>query len=366
MSRSCATNEQDSSSVEPNIETLESLWAAHPLRTPRNRAFRLLRESPTREGFQGHFFRVGMEPGCEFSARGYFKRERLSLPGPLFGKLPLLSAKAIELVSDSLVGIGQGSLPALVAVLAASGADTLRFRYYRTMPGLEPDSLLAAFRALGYRTAIHPTSDLLRCDVRAEETALPSFRLGKKARYNERRGAKQLEATHGGLRFERFDGEADLDRFFRVVSDLGQLSWQGRGGFRTISDVPLWRELCAEEASAGRFLSYALFCGDRPAAFQFGTLHGDVYHYENIGFDSALAAYSPGKILRTFALDELYATQASFVDFGIGDRDYKRQWASVPLPTFEMSVYLFTIPGRCAWRLARFSAFLRKALGKSS
>ncbi len=364
MSHSCAKVEREPSAVETNLETLESFWAAHPLRTPRNRAFRLLRESPTRDGFQGHFFRFGSDPGAEFCARGFFMRERLTLPGPVVGKLTLLASKSLELVSDSLVGMGQGSLPALATALAASGADTLRFRYYRTMPGLEPESLLAAFKAMGYPTSLRPSSDLLRCDVRSGETVLPSLRLGKKSRYNERRGAKQLEDAHGGLRFERYDSGADLEPFFKVVSHLGERSWQGKGGFRTILDVPFWRELCAEEAGAGRFLSYALFCGDRPAAFQFGTLHGDVYHYENIGFDSALEAYSPGKILRTFALDELYSSAVSYVDFGIGDRDYKRQWASVPLPTFEMSVYLSTLRGRFAWRLARLGACLRKVFGR--
>ena len=82
-------------------------------------------------------------------------------------------------------------------------------------------------------------------------------------------------------------------------------------------------------AARGAFRSYLLEHQGRPTAFVIGTQVNGCYNYEQLAYDPAYAAHSPGTVLLFRLLEDLIARDPPRVlDFGDGEAEYKRLFAN--------------------------------------
>ncbi|VAX36132.1 hypothetical protein MNBD_PLANCTO02-2928 [hydrothermal vent metagenome] len=149
-----------------------------------------------------------------------------------------------------------------------------------------------------------------------------------KRRYNLKRERKILEKK-GAVTLKRIDSVEQVACFLEDAHQVSLKSWQTRQlGLRVgTSDADL--QTYTFLASAGALRSYLLYLDNEPIAFMIGHQYNGVFHYEEVGFDSDYAKFSPGKALLVAGLEDIYSeNKPTWFDFGLGDADYKRQMSN--------------------------------------
>ena len=121
----------------------------------------------------------------------------------------------------------------------------------------------------------------------------------------------------------------------RTTKDV-DLRMMGSSG--DVLDRLLGPRVSAEDASRrfygalarnGLLRSYLLKAGEVPCAFVVGHEHGGVFHYAELGFDSALASLSPGTVLLFLLIQDLTSVRpVKVLNFGMGDAVYKRRFSN--------------------------------------
>lgn len=93
------------------------------------------------------------------------------------------------------------------------------------------------------------------------------------------------------------------------------------------------------DATRGRLRGYVLFIKNKPKAFWYCFVYGKVLYLVATGYDPVYRPYELGTILLLKVFEDHCGTKCDWVDFGLGDADYKRRFASESF--FEKSVKLF-------------------------
>ena len=151
----------------------------------------------------------------------------------------------------------------------------------------------------------------------------------KSHRSNIRRIKKKIERHGSGdFHLERFDGPEGTLQLVRDAERVASMTYQRRWdvGFR--KSVAM-EKMLAEAGAAGNLLSYVLYGGDFPCAFQIGILHDNVYNVLYIGHDSCFGKFHPGTYLLLKGIEDLCrGGKASVIDYGFGDGEHKRRFGS--------------------------------------
>ena len=167
----------------------------------------------------------------------------------------------------------------------------------------------------------------------------------RKARASYRRQSKRLAEHAGTVRLHRYQDESDVDAFVAAASHISAKSWQHNVLGPRVEDSRAQRRTYVSLARRGLFRSYVLYAGDRPVAFGVGCQGDEVYHYNEMGYDAELINFSPGAVLLYMLIEDLVLHQpARFLNFGVGDADYKRWYGNIERR--DVGVFIFT-PG---WR----------------
>lgn len=158
-------------------------------------------------------------------------------------------------------------------------------------------------------------------------------------RYQARRAARRLPHM-----VRRFCNPADVDTFLACTAHVSPRSWQGQRLGPRLGLGERFRAHFTALARLGALRAYVLYHQDQPAAFLYGWQWNGYFAYEEVAYDSALAAFSPGRVLLQRVLEDLIADRCPEVlDFGCGDARYKRsfgnhQSASGPLVLAPRSI----------------------------
>ncbi len=149
-------------------------------------------------------------------------------------------------------------------------------------------------------------------------------RLPRKSRYNLRREAKRF--PH---RVDAITTAAQVPAFLEAAHTVSEHSWQGKRTVTNIANSERQRAMFTAMANLGALRSYLLYHDDQPVAFVYGWQWQGLYNYEQIGYDGRVAAHGPGKVLLFRLIEDLIARDTPEVlDFGNGDADYKRRFAT--------------------------------------
>ncbi len=150
----------------------------------------------------------------------------------------------------------------------------------------------------------------------------------KKRRYNLKRERKILD-KEGTVTIKKINQVDQVADFLEDAHRVSLKTWQTRQLGLRVSKNDDDLETFTFLASQGALRSYLLYLNDEPIAFMIGNQYNGVYHYEEVGFDSDYAKYSPGKALLIAGLEDIYSdNKPTWFDFGLGDADYKRQMAN--------------------------------------
>jgi CelD/BcsL family acetyltransferase involved in cellulose biosynthesis len=152
--------------------------------------------------------------------------------------------------------------------------------------------------------------------------------LAQKERANVRRARRKALSDFGDrIEIRRVGPEGELDP---VIADLEQVAsktyQRGLGaGFRAADDRPLLR--CAHER--GWLNAWVMYIDGAPCAFEIGHLYGETFFSSAKGFDPAFGRQRVGTFLHMEMLRDLCDDpRVRSIDFGFGDADYKRRYAT--------------------------------------
>ncbi|MFM7142986.1 MAG: GNAT family N-acetyltransferase [Alphaproteobacteria bacterium] len=155
-------------------------------------------------------------------------------------------------------------------------------------------------------------------------------KFGAKKRYNLQRQHRLLaEHAHGDLVLRRIEEPRDVAGFAGDTATVVEKSWQGELATSGVTRAARDPRVLDDLARRGLLRSYLLVAQGSPCAFVVGYQYGDVYHYAEIGYDRALARFSPGTVLLTLLLEDLWQHRTPrLVNFGIGEAGYKREFGN--------------------------------------
>jgi CelD/BcsL family acetyltransferase involved in cellulose biosynthesis len=134
-------------------------------------------------------------------------------------------------------------------------------------------------------------------------------------------------ARAGRVEIERCCGPAIGEGEWRRIVEIQRSSWMMRRGAAVLGDA-LHRELVLSLAQAGLARLSILKIGGDDAAFAFGTVEHQRFHFEWTAFKLRYTELSVGKALTAHVIAEACAEGCRIFDFGTGEAEYKRFWAT--------------------------------------
>lgn len=172
----------------------------------------------------------------------------------------------------------------------------------------------------------------------AENRIHPREQISSKRRLRLRKNSRLLESMTGGeVNIETITEPAQVDAFMKATDTIFPNTWQSEKGLG-IRDTENWRQTIQLEAEAGRLYSHVLYANHIPIAYQFGTIYGNTFNYEVMGFDNNYAKASPGQLLRIEMLSQLFERKIVGFEMGAGDYEFKQSWSdhSVEIANFQL------------------------------
>lgn len=150
-----------------------------------------------------------------------------------------------------------------------------------------------------------------------------SKHMGKIRRY-ERRLA---EAVGGELEVRVVTDPEGVQGLVEAAESIASTTYQAELGFG-VRDTPLWRGLLRASAERGSLRAYLLMGGGRPIAYQNGCVYGHRFCCDGKGYLAEFGEHRPGTVLLMRMLRDLCGIGVEEVDFGFGDAEYKRIYAT--------------------------------------
>jgi CelD/BcsL family acetyltransferase involved in cellulose biosynthesis len=271
-------------------------------------------------------------------AAGRFESRRLLEPG-----LRVLRIVDGGIVADD--GSGRTALvEALTAELSSARVDALM------LPALPVDSELdAALAQLGgpleRQRFVHawPRRELVLPGSFEEFLASRSH----KRRARIRREAAKLEQALGDeLAVAILREPSQLEQLVRDLDRLAGATYQRTLG-AGFADTPEQRELARLGLERGWTRAYVLYRGAEPLAYWLCSTYRGTILLRTTGFDPAWAEHQPGVYLLMRVIEDACADPAlERLDFGPGDADYKRRYASDSRQERNLTVFAPTFRGR--------------------
>jgi len=170
----------------------------------------------------------------------------------------------------------------------------------------------------------------------------------KKKRYNLKRQVRMLEeATKKKINVECITDPELVPVFNNHVKTISERSWKAKKLENYIPAYVQDNSNLVDVASKQLLRAYLLYADGEPITYVLGYQYEDVYHYSDIGFDENFAKYSPGSVLLFRLIEDLVNnTKLKYINFGIGDSEYKRQFATDRLSDNSLIVLRNTFRNR--------------------
>lgn len=133
----------------------------------------------------------------------------------------------------------------------------------------------------------------------------------------------------GKTRLDRITELDQIPAFLAAAQTISEQTWQTRQfGLRVRHDDATLEQFAAL-ARLGLLRCYLWHVENEPVAFTIGNQDHGCFHYEEVGYTSTHARFSPGQMMLVQMLDDLIRhNRPEWFDFGGGDADYKQLFAT--------------------------------------
>lgn len=133
----------------------------------------------------------------------------------------------------------------------------------------------------------------------------------------------------GKTRLERIVHADQVPEFLACAHEISKQTWQSRQLGLRVRNSDAERASLAALAEAGLLRCYLWHSNGEPAAFCIGNQAHGTFNYEEVGYATKFARFSPGQMLVVQMIEDLLAhNRPRWFDFGGGDADYKRMFAN--------------------------------------
>jgi|GEM_PF-2724099 len=170
--------------------------------------------------------------------------------------------------------------------------------------------------------------------------SIESFYMKKprKQRYNLQREIKKLEKTYL-VSAKKYINEEHILEGLKAASLVSSKSFQSALD-TGLFDNDKTRLYCQLTSRIGWIRIYLLYINNEPAAYEWGLKYGDTFFLKTIGFDPKWKKESAGKVLFQKVLKDLIESERiRLIDFGFGDAEYKRHFATKRLETQSLFIF---------------------------
>ncbi|MEJ2410289.1 MAG: GNAT family N-acetyltransferase [Novosphingobium sp.] len=146
-----------------------------------------------------------------------------------------------------------------------------------------------------------------------------------KTRSTLRRKRRKLEEHCSGvLDIREYRGAAGIGAFLEYALPLSRMTYQARLLNAGLPEDEAGRAAMIARAGKDEVRAYLLFVDGKPASYLYLPVSDGIVIYEYLGYDPALAAYSPGTVLQLEALERLFAEgRYRYFDFTEGEGAHK-------------------------------------------
>ena len=189
-------------------------------------------------------------------------------------------------------------------------------------------------------------------------------RLSPNTRHNLRRYSERLLKQSGNdLVVRNFREKAHFDQLIADMQTIAAKSYhQGLGG--GFIDNAETRQLISLALDRGWYRAYILYIRGTPCAFWNGVRYGNIFYTGTTAYDPAYHNLRLGTFVLQAMLKNLCKEGGiSTVDFGLGDAQYKRDWADDGWKESSVYMYAPTVKGMCLG-LLRICTILPDRLGR--
>ena len=152
----------------------------------------------------------------------------------------------------------------------------------------------------------------------------------KKPRYNLQRSVRKFAEFSGGkIAWAEMKSQADMETFHRLAVAISQRSYQRVQLGCGFDESAGFRRKLVKQAREGLARGYVLMHQERPVAFAFCKIRGEVITYAKVGYDPDLRDHSPGTVLLYLILERLFESKEfRYLDFSPNKFFYKSFFAT--------------------------------------
>jgi Acetyltransferase (GNAT) domain len=134
-------------------------------------------------------------------------------------------------------------------------------------------------------------------------------------RYELRRCGRVLEKSYPGkVSFVICSNKDSIDKLCDDAEEIAKKTYQRGLGVGFVNNEENRRRI-ALSARNGWLRAYILYVEEKPCAFWIGTLYGNTFHVDFLGFDPCYTKYKVGTILFTKIIEDLCRRGVKDVDF---------------------------------------------------
>lgn len=267
-------------------------------------------------------------------------RERILVFGKPVRNLMFITAKMEmnrpKLVLGTDVGI---CVPALVAFLADHADKWDMLDIDEQLHNETTNKLRTQLTDRGYLIGESETL----CPYIDLQNGWVQFLMGRssKLRSNVKRLRRRL-ASLGKFEIRRVANWPELDLAIDTHCEIEERSWKASKSLTLSSDKSqyyFYRSLARVFGKNKKFELRTLECDGRPLASTFGIVYDDVFHSLKIVHDSEFNHLSPGTLLESYELEDLFGKEYSHYEFLGSFLTNKLRWTSTAHKTVNIHVY---------------------------
>lgn len=321
------------------VEALREVWAAFPVENPAadlDYHLTLLEHAPA--VVRPHV--VLLESEGEPSALAVGRVEDVRLPATIGYKAVYRPrVRALTISQGGLLEARPGEagklLEILQGTLSSERLDALRLRFLPV--GSPAHALATSVPGLLARQRFSTPVARWRARVPATFDEYLASRSSKTRSGIRRYGRRLEEEAGGGLTFRLFTAPEELDELVRDTRIVAEKTYQARLG-AAFSDTELERRLLELALRRGWYRGFVLYLDGVPSAYWHGTAYRRTFFTGPTGYDPARRELRLGTYVLAKMVERLCG-EVDWMDFGVGDAEYKRHFGDERLLEEDVLVY---------------------------